>query len=101
MELLRIEDLASVAVFELRLSEAELQYLADSLAYVLKNLDDETLDRLFYPKKKPMSQPPEETREFAETTYKEIMDLIKTHCRDEFLDERFRQWVVSDPEEDD
>lgn len=101
MELLRVEDAASISVFELRLSEDALEYFADSMAYVLRVLDDEALHNIFYDERSHSFQSPKETREFSERLYKQLMDLIKTYCKDEFLDDRFRQWIVSEPKEDD
>ena len=101
MDLLSTEEVVGVVLFDLRVSEAELECFADALSFILKNLNDEELNRVFSDEKTRSYATPQETRSFAEDRYKELMSLIKMYCRDEFLEKRFREWVILDPEEND
>lgn len=91
MDLLNVEDVVTVTLFDLRLSESELQYMAMALEYALK-LDDNSIQEVFGEDKYRLIIHPAETRAFAEETYKELMRLIKAHCRPELLPEEFRNW---------
>ncbi|MFQ5341706.1 MAG: hypothetical protein ACE5F6_09200 [Anaerolineae bacterium] len=95
MELLRSEDVASVILFDIRLSEGELETFATALAYMLDALDDTHLHALFNHDGVTDSETPLETRQFLETTLEELMSLIQEHCYVEYLPPRFRQRSVA------
>lgn len=90
MELLRTEDVASVILFDLRLSEGEIQTLATALAYLFETLDDAHLHAVFNEGGERDLETPFETRQFLEMILQELTDLIQTHCHAEYLPPRFR-----------
>ena len=95
MELLKTEDVATVILFDLRLSEGEIQYLATAVNFVLKNLNDEQLHVAFNEEERRALETPSETRKFLESTFHELIELLQDHCRTEFLPRRFREWKCS------
>ncbi len=90
MELLKTKDAATVILFDLRLSEGELQYFAIALDYLLKNLDDKQLHALFTEPQYQQQIDPSETRGFAEETVRELVTMIRKHCEPRLLPSRFR-----------
>ena len=76
MNLLKTEDVSSVILFDLCISEGELQFLADSLGYLLKTLDINSLHKVFTDESERTLETPLETKDFAEEMFKELMDLI-------------------------
>ena len=94
MELLRSEDVASVILFDIRLSEGEIETFATALAHMLDNLDDAHLHAAFNHDGEANCETPLETRQFLETTLEELMSLIQEHCYIEYLPPRFRQRSV-------
>jgi len=99
MDLLKTEDVASVTLFEIRLSESELQLLSDALSYLLKTLDDKQLNDVFMGEEEgSLMTNFTETRMFVEDRYIEMMSIIKNNCREEFLPKRFKNW--KDPNDD-
>jgi hypothetical protein len=105
MDLLNVEDVASVMLFDIRISEGELQILADALAYLLESLNKEQLHNVFVDMEEigdrfrdlpPENQPtPDKTEEFVQGVYEELMMLIVDNCRQEFLPNRFKLWNPS------
>jgi hypothetical protein len=96
MDLLNIQDMASIVVFTLQISEGELQVIADTLSYLLSNLDNVQLYNVFgdhggNSDSQNLFQEPIEAREFVEDIFKELMTFIQENCSHEFLPERFRQ----------
>jgi len=94
MELLRSEDVASVILFDLRLSEGEIQTFATALAYLLENLDNEQLHAVFNEGEGDL-ETPSETRQFLEMTLQQLVDLIQEHCHVEYLPLRFRAQSIT------
>ncbi len=94
MDLVNVEDVSSVSVFFLRLSEGELQYLALSAEYILKHMSDEALLDFFTSENTRQFATPKDVREFLEGTYEQLMNYIKLHCRPEFLPQHFRDWTI-------
>jgi len=94
MDLLHTEDVASVVLFDLRLSEGELQTFADALNYVLETLDVTQIHAVFTDDKSHDLETPEDTREFVQDRFYELMGLIKKYCRAEFLPQRFQDWEL-------
>jgi len=94
MDLLEANEVATVVLFDIRLSESEVEGLADSLRYVLENLTEEQVSSVFVDEDKRSLGTPAETRSFAERMYKELMDFIKGYCREEFLQSRFKEWRI-------
>jgi hypothetical protein len=93
MNLLKAEDIVSVTIFEIRLSEGELQMFSDAFSYLLKTLDDKKLNDVFATEEEgTLMENLTETRFFIEDRYKEMMSMIKNNCREEFLPKRFRDW---------
>ena len=92
MDLLRTEDVVSVTLFDIRLSESELEYLATCAWHALSTMNDEQLHHVINDPERAELATPVETREFLESTYRELMNLIKENCRPEFLPKRFREW---------
>ncbi|MFQ5855482.1 MAG: hypothetical protein ACE5LU_07575 [Anaerolineae bacterium] len=95
MELLRSEDVASVILFDIRLSEGEIEAFATAVAYMLDTLDDAHLHAVFNHDGEPDLETPLETRQFLETTLQELMNLIQEHCYVEYLPRRFRERSVA------
>jgi hypothetical protein len=96
VDLINVEDIVSVTLFDLRISESEMQYIADALSYALYSLDDKQLHKLFNEGKHSNLETPEESREFATVVFRQIMNLIKIHCREQYLQERFRNWTITE-----
>jgi hypothetical protein len=93
MELLHSQDVASVVLFDLRLSEGEVQTVADALKYVLETLDVAQIQTVFTDEKSRDLERPEDTREFVQDMFVELMDLIRMHCRLDLLPQRFLDWM--------
>ena len=89
MDLLHVQEVASVALFDLRLSEDEMEAFATALSHALQTLDDEDLHKVFADDLADLGTPAE-TREFAQGTYDEVVALLRQYCRPEFLPTRFR-----------
>jgi hypothetical protein len=92
MDLLKAEDVSSIKIFDIRVSESEIQLLSDALAYLLRNLDDKQINRVFTEEGGTLMENIAETRNFVEDRYNELMSIIISHCRDEFLPKRFQKW---------
>jgi hypothetical protein len=90
MDLLQTEEVATVVLFDLRLSEGDLQYFALAVEYALTHLDDSQLQRYFDAGVEDV--PPSETREILEDRLQQLMSLIQEHCRSDLLDEYFLNW---------
>ena len=95
MDLLRAEDVATVVLFDLRLSEGELEYLAIAAKYLLDNLTDQQLHAVLNDDPSKRKGNPAVTREFLEGRYDEIVALLQEYCRPQFLPKRFRADVES------
>lgn len=91
MELLKTEDVATVILFDLRISEGELQQFAIALDFLLKNLDDAELHALMTDPKHRQVTGALETREFVEETVRELVAMIRKYCRPNLLPARFRE----------
>jgi hypothetical protein len=74
---------------------------ADSLSYILKNLETSSLYNVFTDDEYKVPGYGEKMREFAQETLRETMVMIKENCRHEFLPKRFREWedIENDNEE--
>lgn len=96
MELRETEDAASVILFDIRLSEGELETFATALAYMLDTLDDTHLHAVFNQDGETQWETPSETREFLEATLQEAMNLIQEHCYTEYLPPRLRKRSVTE-----
>jgi hypothetical protein len=94
MELLNKQQVASVVLFDLRFSEGEIQYLADSIRYLLENLSDEEMHSVFNDEAGKSLESSKESRLFAEGLYEDLMDLIKAYCKEEYLEKRFKEWKI-------
>jgi hypothetical protein len=92
MELLEVEEIIEVALFTIKLSEDELKIFADSLSYILKNLDTANLYNVFTDDEYRVPGNAEQMREFVQENLRQIMLLLKNNCNQEFLPKRFKEW---------
>ncbi len=95
MDLLKTEDVATVTLFSIRLSESELQIIADSLNYILITLNDEDLQNVFTDEHDRTFETPLITRRFVQDRYEELMELIKNYGNEKYLPVRFKEWKKS------
>jgi hypothetical protein len=93
MDLVEAKDYASVIGFTLRVSEGEMETLADVIAYVLRELNDEELFLMFSGDGGPEEQlgEPGEARPFLERMLGELLGMISENCYPQFLPQRFRK----------
>lgn len=94
MDFLGSKEIATVTLFDVRISEGEMQFLADTLNYILQGKTDEELFEIYKLNEVSLMESPEETREFIEDRYNEFMKLIKMHCRTDILPERVKSWQI-------
>ncbi|SED14796.1 hypothetical protein SAMN05216178_6436 [Pseudomonas saponiphila] len=80
MELLSKECIASVTLYDLRVSEGELMVFADSIAMVMKNFSDSDIEKSTVC----------ESREELSYYLDELKELLKGMVRQEYLPERFK-----------
>ncbi|BAQ73265.1 uncharacterized protein POS17_1571 [Pseudomonas sp. Os17] len=80
MELLSKECIASVTLYDLRVSEGELMVFADSIAMVMKHFSDSDIERSTVC----------ESREELSYYFDELKELLKGMVRQEYLPERFK-----------
>ena len=98
MELLKAEDVAGTTVFDLRLSEDELEILADALAQLVGTLDEKQLIDAFVAAEDQSWADTSDIPEFARETYYELMDVLRENCRPNILPQRFRDWKRPNPD---
>lgn len=91
MEVIRTEDASSVIVFDLRMSEGELEYIATALEYVLKHLSQEDLHRLFDEESAIVKV--SDAQEFLEIMVEQATTAIRQYCIPKYLPKRFRTSV--------
>lgn len=92
MELLRTEDVASVVLFDLRLSESALETFSIALEYLLQTMNAVELHRLFNDEDRRDLETPEQTWEHVSQLQEQLATLVATYCRPEFLPQQFRKW---------
>jgi hypothetical protein len=92
MDLLKTEDVAGTTVFDLRLSEDELEILANALGHLVGSLDEEQLIDVFVAIEDRSWADTSDITEFARETYYELMDMLRDNCRPSLLPQRFRDW---------
>ncbi len=92
MDLLETRDVAGTTLFDLRLSEDELEILADALRMVLTTLEEKALIDVFVSADDQSWADTSDIQEFAQETYYQLMDLLRDHCRPNLLPKRFREW---------
>ncbi len=95
MDLVKVEDESSVAVFYLRMSEGELQSLAEAAEYAKTHLTSMDLVEAFTSEDTREFETPDSVREILDGIYIQLMDFIRLYCRPELLPKRFRDWVPS------
>lgn len=88
MEVLSTQDAASVILFDLQLSESELQYITIALEYMLQKLNAEELREVF--DEGDTNIDPIKTREFLEGMLESSKLAVRTYCRPEYLPARFK-----------
>ncbi len=98
MKLLKTENVSSVILFDLQLSEGELQYIGLAMNYVLRHLSKTELHAAFNDERGKTLQTEQQTHEFLEMEYEHIMNLIKRFCRPEFLPDHFLHWEMTSEE---
>jgi hypothetical protein len=99
MRILRTEEIASMVLFEVRLSDSELQTLADAMGYVLHHLNKAEIHKNLLDEDEQGMETPEQTYEFMQARYVELMNAIRAHGDSELLPKRFREWNVR-PQDD-
>jgi len=72
MELLHTTSVSDIRLFELRISEGELQNMIAALDYILKKLDESQIHAVFTPEGYEGLETPAETREFLEEMLHEL-----------------------------
>lgn len=88
MEVIDTEDASSVILFDLRMSESELEYIATALEYVLKHLSQEDLHRLFDEGSAAVEV--SDAQEFLEIMLEHATTAIRQYCIPKYLPKRFR-----------
>src|SRR2546427_503792 len=79
MEILVTEDVASVTLFTIRVSESEMQAYESCIAYVLERLSHEDIENVTG-----------HMRDELEEVHQELRTAILTHCPIQFLPERYK-----------
>ena len=79
MEILATEDVASVTLFAIKVSESELQAYESCIAYVLERLSLKEIEDVTG-----------HMREELEEVHQELLTAILTHCPKQFLPERYK-----------
>ena len=79
MEILVTEDVASVALFTIKVSESEMQAYESCIAYVLHRLSHEDIENVTG-----------HMREELEEVHQELLTAILAHCPKQFLPERYK-----------
>jgi hypothetical protein len=88
MDIIGTSDAASVILFDIRVSEGEMQYLLIALEHLLRTLSDEELHALFTGGHPDVQ--PEETREFVDDRAHELREAILTYCDPQYLPAYFK-----------
>ena len=79
MEILATEDVASVTLFTLKISESEMQAYESCISYVLDRLTAHDIEGLTG-----------HTRDELEDVHHELLTAILAHCPKQFLPERYK-----------
>lgn len=79
MEMLATEDVASVTLFTIKISESEMQAYESCISYVLDCLTTNEIEDLTG-----------HTRDELEDVHRELLATILTHCAKQFLPERYK-----------
>ena len=79
MEILVTEDVASVTLFTIRVSESEMQAYESCIAYVLERLSHEDIENVTG-----------HMRDELEEVHQELRTAILTYCPKQFLPERYK-----------
>jgi hypothetical protein len=79
MEILATEDVASVTLFTLKISESEMQAYESCIAYVLDRLPAHEIEILTG-----------HTRDELKDVHHELLAAILTHCPKQFLPARYK-----------
>ena len=79
MEILATEDVASVTLFTLKISESEMQAYESCMSYVLDRLTAYEIEALTG-----------HTRDELEDVHHELLTAILAHCPKQFLPERYK-----------
>ncbi len=79
MEILATEDVASVTLFTLKISESEMQAYESCISYVLDHLTSKEIAALTG-----------HTRDELEDVHQELLAAILAHCPKQFLPERYK-----------
>ena len=79
MEMLATEDVASVTLFTIKVSESELQASEACISYVLDRLTANKIEGLTG-----------HTRDELEDVHRELLETILTHCPKQFLPARYK-----------
>jgi hypothetical protein len=79
MEMLATEDVASVTLFTIKISESEMQAYESCISYVLDRLTSNEIEGLTG-----------HTRDELEDVQHELLAAILTYCPKQFLPERYK-----------
>ena len=79
MEILSTEDVASVTLFTLKISESEIQAYEACISYVLDRLTPDEIEALTG-----------HTRDELKDVHHELLSAILAHCPKQFLPERYK-----------
>ena len=79
MEILATEDVASVTLFTIKISESEMQAYESCMSYVLDRLTANKIEGLTG-----------HTRDELEDVHQELRAAILAHCPQQFLPERYK-----------
>lgn len=92
MDVYAVEQVDSVRMFIVSVSESELEYFAIAAEYLLRQVDDEQLQQTFVAAGR--SDPVSEVRALLKQMWQEMVELLQQHCEPEFLPARFKsiQW---------
>ncbi|HEU4324794.1 MAG TPA: DUF6188 family protein [Roseiflexaceae bacterium] len=92
MDLLGFEDVCSVSLISLRMSESEVEFVKTAIDYLLANLSEEELIRAFtYADDLPLPEGEEDdTREFLSGMSTQLQAILVKTVRDEYLPDVFK-----------
>jgi hypothetical protein len=90
VDVLKVQQVSSFTIFDLRLSEGEIQILVDLVDHALDTLDDEQLHQAVTDDDQRGNAPARETRVFLEKMRAELCACVRDHCDPEYLPERFQ-----------
>ncbi|ETX06561.1 MAG: hypothetical protein ETSY2_16370 [Candidatus Entotheonella gemina] len=82
MEVVTTEDVGSVMLFTVKVSETEMQAYESCIFYLLKHLSDAEIEKVTG-----------HTREELEPVHDDVLSAIQQHCDRQYLPKRYGQQI--------